>query len=123
MIYTNHSIRATAITEMDEAGIDTRHIMNVSGHKSEFSIKHCTQRISEKKKREISHCLSETVMIPSDSKACKTETTSNLQSTSTATSTVNTEQQPDVSDLDFLFDNNGLRASFDNYLQFKMEMC
>ena len=34
MIYTNHSIRATAITEMDEAGIDTRHIMRVSGHKS-----------------------------------------------------------------------------------------
>ena len=52
-------------------------------------------------------------MIPSDSKACKAETTSNLQSTSTATSTVNTEQQPDVSDLDFLFDNNGLRALFD----------
>jgi hypothetical protein len=40
---------------------------------------------------------------------CKAETTSNLQSTSTATSTVmNTEQQPDVSDLDFLFDNNDL---------------
>ena len=59
MIYTNHSIRATAITEMDEAGIDTRHIMHVSGHKSESSIKHCTPRISEKKKekkkREISH--------------------------------------------------------------------
>lgn len=29
MIFTNHSIRATAITEMDEAGIDTRHIMRV----------------------------------------------------------------------------------------------
>jgi hypothetical protein len=65
MIYSNHSIKATTITEMDEAGIDTRHIMNVSEHKSESSIKHCTQRISEKKKREISHCLSETVMIPS----------------------------------------------------------
>ena len=114
MIYTNHSIRTTAITEMDEAGIDTRHIKNFSGHKSESTIKHCTQRISEKKKREISHCLSETVMIPSDSKACKAETKSNLQSTSTATSTVNTEQQPDVSDLDFLFENNGLRAPFDN---------
>jgi hypothetical protein len=114
MIYTNHSIRATAITEMDESGIDTRHIMHVSGHKSESSIKHGTQRISEKKKREISHCLSETVMIPSDSKACKAETKSNVQSTSTATSTVNTEQQTDVSDLDFLFDKNGLRAPFDN---------
>jgi hypothetical protein len=27
---------------------------------------------------------------------------------------MNTEQQPDVSDLDFLFDNNGLHALFDN---------
>jgi hypothetical protein len=54
-------------------------------------------------------------MKPSDSKACKAETTSNLQSTSTATLTVmNTEQQPDVSDLDFLFDNNILHALFDN---------
>jgi len=115
MIYTNHSIRATAITEMDEAGIDTRHIMRVSGHKSESSIKHYTQRLSEKKKREISDCLSETLMTPSDSKACKAETTSNLQSTSTATSTVmNTEQQPKVSDLDFHFANNGLQALFDN---------
>jgi hypothetical protein len=43
-IYTNHSIRAMIITEMDEAGID----------KSESSIKHYTQ--SEKKKREKSDC-------------------------------------------------------------------
>ena len=47
----NHSIRATAITEMDEAGIDTRHIMRVSGHKSETSIKHYTSWLCEKKKR------------------------------------------------------------------------
>jgi hypothetical protein len=51
--------------------------------------------------------LSETLMKASDSKACKAETTSNLQSTSTV---MNTEQQPDVSDLDFLFDNNDLQA-------------
>jgi hypothetical protein len=37
------------------------------------------------------------------------------QSTSTATLTVmNTEQQPDVSELDFRFDYNGLHALFDN---------
>ena len=28
MTYTNHSIRATSITEMDEAGIASRHIMS-----------------------------------------------------------------------------------------------
>lgn len=115
MIYTNYSISVTAITEVDEAEIDTRHIMRVSGHKSESSIKHYRQRLSEKKKREISDCLSEILMKPSDSKVCKAETTSNLHSTSTVTSTVmNTEQQIDVSDLDFIFDSNGLRALFDN---------
>ena len=61
-------------------------------------------------------------MKPSDSKACKAETTSNLQSTSTATLTVmNTEQQPDVSDLDFLFDNNDLQALFDNSFEIQNE--
>ena len=94
----------------------------ISGHKSESSIKHYTQRLSEKKKREISDCLCETLMKASDSKACKAETTSNLQSTSTATSTVmNTEQQPDVSDLDFLFDNNDLLALFDNSFEIQNE--
>lgn len=29
-----------AITGIDESGIDTRHIMRVSGHKSDTSIKH-----------------------------------------------------------------------------------
>lgn len=38
--------------------------------------------------------------------------------TSTDTSTVmNTEQQPDVPDLDFLFANNGLQALFDNLFE------
>lgn len=31
--YTNHSIRATSITLMDNAGIEARHIMRVSGHR------------------------------------------------------------------------------------------
>lgn len=77
-----------------------------------------------RKKREISDCLSEILMKPSDLKVCKAETTSNLHSTSTVTSTVmNTEQQTDVSDLDFIFDNNGLRALFDNSFEIQMEMC
>ena len=38
-IYTNHSIRATCITVLDSAGIEARHIMSVSGHKSETSIR------------------------------------------------------------------------------------
>jgi hypothetical protein len=34
--YSNHSIRATSITVMDDAGIEARHIMRISGHRYEF---------------------------------------------------------------------------------------
>lgn len=50
MNYTNHSIRATSITEMDEAGVASRHIMRISGHKSEASIKNYSNRLSDKKR-------------------------------------------------------------------------
>ena len=38
-IYTNHSIRATTITILDRSGFEARHIMSVSGHRNESSIK------------------------------------------------------------------------------------
>jgi hypothetical protein len=37
--YTNHSIRATAVTILDKSGFGARHIMSVSGHRSESSIR------------------------------------------------------------------------------------
>ena len=33
--YTNHCIRSTCITALYDNGIETRHIMGLSGHKSE----------------------------------------------------------------------------------------
>jgi len=57
-IYSNHSKRATSITIMDECGIASRHIMKVSGHKSETFLKSYTQNISVTKKKEISATLS-----------------------------------------------------------------
>jgi integrase len=50
MNYTNHSIRATSITEMDEAAVASRRIMRISGHKSEASIKNYSNRLSDKKR-------------------------------------------------------------------------
>ncbi|XP_071500811.1 uncharacterized protein [Diadema antillarum] len=57
-IYTNHCLRATAITTLDEHGFEARHIMSVSGHKSETSLKHYS-RVPEGHKRKMSLCLSE----------------------------------------------------------------
>ena len=37
--YTTHSIRATALTILDKSGFEARHIMAVSGHKNEASIR------------------------------------------------------------------------------------
>ena len=50
---TNHSIRATAVTILDKSGFEARHIMAVSGHKNESSIRSysktdiCTKKMSE----------------------------------------------------------------------------
>ena len=38
-VYTNHCIRATSVTILDDCGIEARHIMTVSGHRSESSIR------------------------------------------------------------------------------------
>ena len=37
--YTDHSIRATAVTILDKAGFEARHVMAVGGHKNEASIR------------------------------------------------------------------------------------
>ena len=38
--HTNHSIIATCITLLDEAGMEARHIMCLLGHRSETLVKH-----------------------------------------------------------------------------------
>ena len=38
-IYTNHSIRAKTMSIRDRSGFEPRHIMSVSGHRNESSIK------------------------------------------------------------------------------------
>ena len=55
--YTNHSIRATCITILDRARFEARHIITVSGHKSENSIKKYAKGCSTEKKREMSNAL------------------------------------------------------------------
>ena len=49
-IYTNHSIRATAVTILDKCGYEACHVMAVSVHKSESSIQsYCKADTSTKK--------------------------------------------------------------------------
>ena len=39
LTYTNHCIRSTCVSTLDEQGFEARHIMSVSGHRSESSIR------------------------------------------------------------------------------------
>ncbi|XP_062593498.1 uncharacterized protein LOC134254976 [Saccostrea cucullata] len=59
--YTNHCIRATSISTLDHQGIEARHIMSVSGHKNETSIKSYSSKLSDQKKREMSDILGKNI--------------------------------------------------------------
>ena len=60
-VYTNHSIRATTITILDECGYEARHIMALSGHRSESSIQSYAYQTSLSTKRKMSETLSESL--------------------------------------------------------------
>ena len=56
--YTNHSIRATSVTILDDYGFEARHIMCVSGHRSESSIRSYASKTTENIKLAMSTSLS-----------------------------------------------------------------
>lgn len=53
-IYTNHSCRATTVTTLDDAEIPSRHIMTVTGHNSEQSLKTYAGKTNQKIKKTMS---------------------------------------------------------------------
>ena len=66
-IYTNHSIRATAITLWSNAGVPNRHIMSISGHRNEQSHAHYNFRPSVSQLKNCSDVLSRALSAPSTS--------------------------------------------------------
>ena len=60
--YTNHSIRATVITNLDRDGFEARHIIAITGHKSESTIKQYSKRCPENKKREMCEALGSKIL-------------------------------------------------------------
>ena len=71
--YTNHSIRATVISTLDRDGFEARHIMKLSSHKSEATIKEYSVDCPDNKRKEMFDSLSNalvkktcTVSKPSD---------------------------------------------------------
>ena len=60
-VYMNHSITATMITKLDESGYEAQHIMAVSGHRNESSIRSYSSQASLSVKRKMSETLSKSL--------------------------------------------------------------
>lgn len=56
--YTAHCLRATAIQYLNDAGHETRHIMFLSGHRNESSIRSYNRSVSSLQKKSLSSTLS-----------------------------------------------------------------
>ena len=78
MQYTNHSIRGTVISTLDNAGFEARHIMKLSSHKKESTIKEYSTECPEGKRKEMFECLSN-AMLPTPKKQ-KSKPTSTVTS-------------------------------------------
>ena len=59
--YTNHCLRATSITVLDRSGLEARHIMSVSGHQSETSIRRYASHLDEKMKKDMAMTISASI--------------------------------------------------------------
>jgi integrase len=46
-LYTNHSLRATTITLLDNKGFEARHIMSISGHKTDAAKNNHNQGVAQ----------------------------------------------------------------------------
>ncbi len=57
--YTNHCIRATCMQTLDDAGLKACHIISLSSHKSESTVKKYATKCPEQKKCQMSEALNE----------------------------------------------------------------
>ena len=60
-VYTNHCIRATTVTKLNEQGFEARDIMATTGHKCESSIRSYATKCPTTKRRQMSDALSSTL--------------------------------------------------------------
>jgi hypothetical protein len=72
-IYTNHSLRATTVHLLDVARFPDRHIMSVTGHKAESSLKTYTGYTDSKTKQKMFNTLC-SVLRSSDNNVRKVDT-------------------------------------------------
>jgi hypothetical protein len=110
--YTNHSLRATSVNILDNVGnFASRHIMTVTGHKSEASLKTYSGYTGESIKRKMSDTLSDSLRALTESKQQKsTCSTVEVDSKLQLEPLINSEFK------DILQDLKNDTCSFDNIL-------
>lgn len=57
-MYTNHCVRASAITVMFQAGVDSKQICGITKHKSDSSLAHYISGTTSEQKRHAAQVLS-----------------------------------------------------------------
>lgn len=76
-IYTNHCIRATCITTLNDHGFEARHIVTVSGHRNEESVKSYCSDTSTKQKRDMSDSIADFLSVSDDEEIPESENLAN----------------------------------------------
>lgn len=84
-VYTNHCVRATAITLWSEAGMADRHICHISGHSNTTSLQHYNSRPSVSQLRQCSDILSSALEANQQTQQLQEQPLSELQVPATAT--------------------------------------
>ena len=77
-LYTNHCIRATVVTQLNEKGFEARDIMATTGHKCEASIRSYATKCPPKKRRQMSDALASN-FAKNNAKNPKTAPTSTIE--------------------------------------------
>ena len=70
MIYMNHCIRASVVTNLNDSGFEAHDIMATTSHKSESSIRSYAKKVPIKRRREVSDTLASKI-IEKNSKVAK----------------------------------------------------
>jgi hypothetical protein len=119
--YTNHCIRSTCITALDDGEIETRQIMGLSCHKSESAVRSYTNKLSEKKTHQMSNVLSSTVRSTTTEAIVDQQGTiaTNNVSNAAAGPVSNTPAHLDLPVPDFLFDDYELVNALNDITNFE----
>ena len=76
-IYTNHCVRASTVTHLYQAGVDTQQICTITKHKNESTLSHYISSTSDEQKRSTSQLLSKSLVPYSSSNNENEESVSN----------------------------------------------